>query len=418
MSRTWLRTVRGEELPLGARRAYTPETLREAEAIVEDVQAGGESAVRRIAARFGEIEAGQDLFAERAEMARALDSVAVEDRRVLERAAGRIEAFARAQRASVSDVDVGVPGGRAGHMIEALERAGCYAPGGRYPLPSSVLMTAVTARAAGVRDVCVASPRPGAVVLAAAAIAGADRVLRIGGAHAIAAMAFGLPGLPARDIIVGPGNRWVTAAKYLVSDRCAIDMLAGPSELVVLADESADAGIVAADLIAQAEHDPDALPVLVTTSQRLIDSVNRELGSQLAELPTRQVAEASLANGFATVVASMEEGIAVCNGLAPEHLEVMARDEGAVVGRLRGYGGLFIGRAAAEVFGDYGIGPNHTLPTGGTARHSAGLSVMTFLRARTWLRMDDADAVVGETARLARMEGLEGHARAAERRLV
>jgi len=416
MSRTRLRTVRGNELSVGARRAFTEQTLRESAAIVEQVREGGETAARSIAERFGEIETGQGLFAERAEMARALDAIGREDRRVLERAAGRIEAFARAQRASVGDVDVAVPGGRAGHVIEALARAGCYAPGGRYPLPSSVLMTAVTARAAGVTDVCVASPRPGAVVLAAAAIAGADRVLRIGGAQAVAAMAFGLPGLPARDIIVGPGNRWVTAAKHLVSDRCAIDMLAGPSELVVLADESADAGVVAADLTAQAEHDADALPVLVTTSARLIGAVNSELEHQLASLPTGGVAAASIANGFAVLVGSIEEGIAVCNVLAPEHLEVMVRDEGAVVGRLRGYGGLFVGRASAEVFGDYGAGPNHTLPTGGTARHSAGLSVMTFLRARTWLRMDDAGALAGDTARLARMEGLEGHARAAERR--
>jgi len=299
--------------------------------------------------------------------------------------------------------------------------AGCYAPGGRYPLPSSVLMTAVTARVAGVKKVIVASPRPNATTLAAAHIAEADCVLAVGGAQAIAAMAFGIPGkLEMCDVIVVPGNKWVTAAKSLVSGKCAIDMLAGPSECLVIADDSADAKTVAADLLAQAEHDTAAVPILVTTSQSLLDDVNEQLISQLEVLPTASTARESCSNnGFAVLCPDMKSCIEVSDMLAPEHLEVMTEDYQKVADQLSNYGGLFIGTRAAEVFGDYGAGPNHVLPTGGTARYTGGLSVHTFLRVRTWMRIDDAQAsqaLVEDAAQLARLEGLEGHARAAEAR--
>ena len=214
--------------------------------------------------------AGEKAVLDKSDLAAAWERVGAEVQALLTRVAGRIRSFAEAQRAALTDVDVAVPGGRAGHKVAPVEVAGCYAPGGRYPLPSSVLMTAVTARAAGVQRVFVASPRPTDVTLAAAHIANADGLLAVGGAQAIAAMAYGVGDVPACDVIVGPGNRWVTAAKSIVSGRCGIDMLAGPSECLVLADETADADIVAADLLAQAEHDADALPVLVTTSTELV----------------------------------------------------------------------------------------------------------------------------------------------------
>ncbi len=241
-------------------------------------------------------------------------------------------------------------------------------------------MTAVTARAAGVAEVWVASPRPASVTLAAAAVAGADAVLAVGGAQAIAALAYGAGPVPACDVVVGPGNRWVTAAKKLVAGDVGIDMLAGPSELVVLADDTADPATVAADLLAQAEHDPDALPVLVTPSPALADAVDAELERQLADLPTRDVAEAALDHGFTVVTADLDEAIRVCDVLAPEHLQVLTDDAHAVAERLEHWGGLFIGAASAEVFGDYGVGPNHTLPTGGVARFKGGLSVLDFLQ--------------------------------------
>jgi phosphoribosyl-ATP pyrophosphohydrolase/phosphoribosyl-AMP cyclohydrolase/histidinol dehydrogenase len=279
-------------------------------------------------------------------------------------------------------------------------------------------MTAITAREAGVPTVWVASPRPTNATLAAASLAGADGFLAAGGAQAIAALAFGTGPVPACDVVVGPGNRWVTAAKQIVSGHVAIDMLAGPSELVVLCDETADPEWVAADLLAQAEHDPDALPVVVTTADdAFLARLDAAIERQLEDLPTAGTARPALGNGFAVVCPDLETAIVVCDRLAPEHLEVMTLDADSVGSRLRHYGALFLGSRSAEVFGDYGAGPNHVLPTGGTARSIGGLSVLTFLRTRTWLRMDDtpaAEAVIDDAMALARIEGLEGHARAAE----
>jgi len=287
-------------------------------------------------------------------------------------------------------------------------------------LPSSVLMTAVTAKVAGVESVVVASPRPALVTLAAAAAAGADAVLAVGGAHAVAAMAYGFEGFDACDVVVGPGNRWVTAAKQLVSSSVGIDILAGPSELVVLADETANAVTVAADLLAQAEHDPEALPVLVTTSEALAGAVEAELDRQLIDLPTRRVAGAALENGSIVLVPHIDAAVQVCDRLAPEHLQIMTREPEKLAAMVDHWGGLFIGGDSAEVLGDYGSGPNHTLPTGAVARYRGGLSVFDFLRIRTWLEIDDPGAarqLTEDAVALARLEGLEAHARAAELRL-
>ncbi len=404
--------------------AVPAEAFTVAAPIVEAVRAGGEAALRQYAERFAEVApgGGGPLFLDRAALDRALAGLPAGDRARLERVAERIRAFAEAQKRALSDVTVTVPGGTAGHWIAPLERAGCYAPGGRYALPSSVLMTAVTARTAGVKEIWVASPKPGPMTLAAAAIAGAAGVLAAGGAHAIAALAFGAPPGPLSpcDVIVGPGNRYVTAAKQLVAGRVAIDMLAGPSELVVFADATASPAVIAADLLAQAEHDPDAMPVLVAVDSTLPDRVDTELGRQLADLPTAETARAALRNGGVIVVANVEEGIAACDALAPEHIELLLDRAAAVAPRLAHFGALFIGAGSAEVLGDYGAGPNHVLPTAGTARSKGGLSVYTFLRVRSWLRIDDvvgARPLIEDAAWFGRVEGLEGHARSAERRL-
>lgn len=396
------------------------EALAVAAPIVEAVRARGEAALREYAEHFDDLPESGSLFIDRTALDRALRDLSREDRARLERVTERIRAFAGAQKRALGPVTLSLPGGAAGHWIAPLERAGCYAPGGRYPLPSSVLMTVVTARTAGVREIWVTSPRPGPMVLAAAAIAGADGVLAAGGAHAIAALAFGAGPLPACDIVVGPGNRYVTAAKQLVAGRVSIDMLAGPSELVVFADATASPAVIAADLLAQAEHDPDALPILVTSDRSLPERVEAELARQLATLPTAAVAQRALERGGVVLVSSMEEGIAACDALAPEHLELVVGDAAAIAPRLGHFGGLFIGAASAEVLGDYGAGPNHVLPTGGSARSKGGLSVYTFLKVRTWLRIDDAAAarpLVEDAAWFARVEGLEAHARSAERRL-
>ncbi|NUQ36134.1 MAG: histidinol dehydrogenase, partial [Planctomycetaceae bacterium] len=262
------------------------QAIADARKIIADVRAEGEAALRRYGERFGDIEKGAPLFIERDQLQQALNTLPAAQRDLLKRTAERIRRFAEAQRSCISPLSFRVEGGQAGHTVEPVEVAACYAPGGRYPLPSSMLMTCVTARVAGVQTIIAASPKPAQLTLAAAAAAGADRLLAVGGAQAIAALAYGLAGAPRCDIIVGPGNKWVTAAKHLVSSVCAIDMLAGPSELVVIADESAHAGVIAADLLGQAEHDVVARPILITTSKKLADAVDVELERQLRDLPT------------------------------------------------------------------------------------------------------------------------------------
>ena len=394
------------------------ETLRQAQAIIDDVRAGGEAAIRKYAAKFSERSADQPLVIPREELDAALLRISEDDSDLLHRVSARIQKFAAAQLGSLSELDTDVPGGRAGHTIEPVHHAGCYAPGGRYSLPSTVMMTAVTARVAGCKRVTVASPNPSDIVLATAAVSGVDSVLAVGGAHAVAAMAYGFDGLSRCDLIAGPGNRYVTAAKKIVHGDCGIDMIAGPSELVLVADESADPVTVAADLLGQAEHDVDARPFLITTSESLAGKVNEEIQRQVAELPSCETATASIQNNGAAIVCdSVEQAIDICNRIAPEHLELHLNDAAKVAKQIRNAGCIFIGHQSAEVFGDYGVGPNHTLPTAGTARFSAGLNVFTFLRVRTWLELDAAPAdLVADTARLAELEGLIGHQRSALRR--
>jgi phosphoribosyl-ATP pyrophosphohydrolase/phosphoribosyl-AMP cyclohydrolase/histidinol dehydrogenase len=289
-------------------------------------------------------------------------------------------------------------------------------------------MTAVTAKAAGCQTVVLASPRPAPITLAAAYVAGADLFLKIGGAQAIATMAYGIekdnefgPSVPRCDTIVGPGNKWVTAAKSIVQGYCGIDMLAGPSEVLVIADETANAEVVAADLIAQAEHDVVARAILLSNDQTVIDKVEAAVCEQLASLPepNKSTAREAFRQSFAVFCKDIDECIKISDDIAPEHLEIQTENAMEIGKKCSNYGGLFIGEHAAEVLGDYGAGPNHTLPTGGTGRYTGGLSVFNFLRIRTWMRIDDQQAsqsMVNDSIVMARLEGLEGHARAAEAR--
>ena len=276
-------------------------------------------------------------------------------------------------------------------------------------------MTVIPARVAGVAEVWVASPRPTPVTLAAAAISGADGLLAVGGAQGIAALAFGTVSPPC-DVVVGPGNRWVTAAKKHLFGEIGIDGLAGPSEIVVVADSTSEARVVAADLLAQAEHDPDALPILITDAPGLLLKVEEALALELDSLPTAGVASVALARGFAVVVEDMEEAIELCDNIAPEHLALHTESPDKIAGKLSAYGSLFVGDASAEVLADYGAGPNHVLPTGRGARFQSGLSVMTFLKSPTWMTMSQPGLIAGDAAELARLEGLEAHARAADLR--
>jgi phosphoribosyl-ATP pyrophosphohydrolase/phosphoribosyl-AMP cyclohydrolase/histidinol dehydrogenase len=389
--------------------------LNQAAEIVETVRAEGEPALRRYSEGFGDITEGQTILLDGADLLKAVEGLDSETRDLLERVANRVRRFATAQLGSLTSLDVAVDGGRAGHNLNPVGRVGAYAPGGRHPLPSSVLMTVIPARVAGVEEVWVASPRPTPVTIAAAGIAGADGLLAVGGAQAIAALAFGTVS-PACDMVVGPGNAWVTAAKKHLYGEIGIDGLAGPSEIVVIADNGADPALVAADLLAQAEHDPMAQPILITTSGALLDEVQFELSTQLEDLPTAAVARPALSQGFAVSVDSIEDAVSISGHLAPEHLALHVTDPDELSKDLTAYGSLFMGDASAEALADYGVGPNHVLPTGGGARFQSGLSVFTFLRTPTWLRIDDASATASDAAHFARLEGLEAHARAALRR--
>jgi len=394
-------------------------TLETVDKIVKDIMNRGEIALREYAVRYGDIKQDGLLLIDKKDFGKYVSNINVENLELLERTAIRIRNFAQKQLSAISELSTTIIGGRAGHRLLPIKTAGCYSPGGRYPLLSTVLMTAIPARVAGVETVIVATPKPSNEMITAASIAGADVVLAIGGAQAIAGMAYGTGNIPKCDLIVGPGNRWVSAAKQILFGQVAIDMIAGPSELVVFADDIADPKLIAIDLLAQAEHDTDALPVLISLSDKLIESVRNNLRKLLDECPT-ETAEKSLANGFAVKVEDFDEGIALCNQIAPEHLELNLRNANDLIPRLNNYGALFIGERTAEVFGDYGAGPNHVLPTSGTSRFASGLSVMTFLRQATWLEMDDLKTnsiIAQDAADFAMMEGLYWHSQAAKARM-
>eukprot|EP01123_Difflugia_compressa_P003765 TRINITY_DN15071_c0_g1_i1.p1 TRINITY_DN15071_c0_g1~~TRINITY_DN15071_c0_g1_i1.p1 ORF type:complete len:1461 (+),score=305.36 TRINITY_DN15071_c0_g1_i1:570-4385(+) len=400
-----------------------PEALKIATQILEQIKNDkSEKVLRYYATKFGDIPEGGQLVLSPSELKPYFDSLPLSQQQLLQRSAERVRLFAQAQRDSILDLHTPIEGGIAGHTVAAVERAGCYAPGGRFPLPSSVLMTVITAKVAGVKTVWVCSPKPAKITLAAAYVAGCDAFLQVGGAQAIGAMAYGVGPIPAMDAIVGPGNKYVTAAKAVVSGMVRIDMLAGPSEVLVIADETADPAIIAADLLAQAEHDPDAACILITVNQPdLAAKVDAELVKQLQNLETKSIATLSLLNNSYTVdTTSLKEAITISDKIAPEHLELHLRDAENLINTPQHYGSLFLGNVSAEVLGDYCAGPNHVLPTRGTARYVGGLSVFTFLRVRTWLTVNpdsSSSQLVQDAAHLGQLEGLVGHAAAATIRM-
>ena len=351
----------------------------------------------------------------------ALDALEPALRRSMERAIGNLERVHRAFLPTPQETE-SEPGVVIGRRPDPLARVGVYAPGGRAAYPSSVLMGIVPARVAGVGEIILCSPpgratgQPADVVLAAAAMAGADRVFALGGAGAIAAMAFGTTSVPRVDRIVGPGNAYVAEAKLQVASAVAIDSPAGPSELLVLCDASTDPVLVAREMLAQAEHDPLAAVVAITTDDRLAQRIIAELSAQLRAQPRTAIAAEALAGqGAVLVVADLNEGIAAANAYAAEHLLLLVAEPGKVVGHLRSAGTVFIGASSSVAFGDYLTGANHVLPTGGLARSYSGLSTLDFVRWTTWQRVSPAAAarLAGDVGTFADAEGLPGHAAAA-----
>lgn len=410
-----------------------PEVGGKVAAILADVRRRGDAALLELAGRYDGVRL-ETLEVPRRLREAALDALDPGLRAALERAAVNVRRFHEAQ--IPEDVTIAVePGVRITRRWAPLERVGVYAPGGRAAYPSSVLMGVVPARAAGVREVVVCSPPgPGGLppreVLAACAIGGADRLFAVGGAGAVAALAFGTESVPPVDAIVGPGNRWVTEAKRQVAGRVLIDSPAGPSEVLVLADVGADPAWVAMELLAQAEHDPDAACVAVLVADppgepgiRAVDAlataIRAALDEQLAAAPRRDVAAAALAGAGGVLVAdSLDEAVAFAVAYAPEHLSVMTADAASVAGRIRTAGTTFVGPWASVAFGDYLTGANHVLPTAGRARSFSGLSTHHFLRSFTVQEMDAAGAasMAGDVVRLADAEGLPAHAAAAAAR--
>uniref|UniRef100_A0A6B2KWK4 Histidine biosynthesis trifunctional protein n=1 Tax=Arcella intermedia TaxID=1963864 RepID=A0A6B2KWK4_9EUKA len=396
-----------------------PGALKIATKIVEEIRRNGEEALIHYATTLGDIPKGGKLTLSREDLKSAFDNLPKDQQELLERSAERVRKFAQSQRDTILDLYTPIEGGYAGHTVAAVDSAGCYAPGGRYPLPSSVLMTAITARVAGVKNVWVASPKPVPLTIAAAYVSGCDGFLQVGGAQAIAALAYGAGPVPAVDAIVGPGNKFVTAAKSVLSGVVKIDMLAGPSEVLVIADGSADPAVVAADLIAQAEHDPDASAILITVkAPGFAKQVDEELVKQLLKLETEPIANLSLLNNsFAVDAETLEEAFEISDKIGPEHLELHIKDANNYIHKLNHYGSLFVGNMSAEVLGDYCAGPNHVLPTRGTACYVGGLSVFTFLRVRTWLSInpdETAANLIKDARQLGTLEGLHGHAAASK----
>ena len=314
--------------------------------------------------------------------------------------------------------------GKFGERVTPLGSVAAYVPAGTAPLASTVIMTVVPAKVAGVEEIIVVTPAPGdsmphPAVLAAAKIAGASRVFKLGGAQAIAAMAYGTETVPSVDLICGPGSAWVTAAKKLVYGDVGIDGLYGPTETLVIADDSADPRFTASDLIAQAEHDTVAMPILVGLSDEIIDKTEAEIERQLEDLPRENIAREAFTNrGVAVVVETTSEAIAVANAAAPEHLCILTADADDLVDKVTSAGGLFVGEWSAEVMADYVAGPSHVMPTAGTARFSSALSVRNFVRVTPVLTFDDDTflKLSKDAELLAKLEGLHGHAAASEYR--
>ncbi|MBB6673153.1 histidinol dehydrogenase [Cohnella nanjingensis] len=395
--------------------------------IVGAVRREGDEALLRYTELHDRVKLTPDrLRVTEAEISAAYEKVEPAFLDALRQAAANITAFHEKQKRS-SWMDLQPDGTMLGVVMRPLKRVGLYVPGGKAAYPSSVLMNVLPAKVAGVPEIALVTPpatggREGIdpYILVAAAEAGVTEMYRIGGAQAVAALAYGTASIPAVDKICGPGNIYVALAKRAVFGAVDIDSIAGPSEIVVLADDSADPRYVAADMLSQAEHDEMASAVLVTTSERLAQAVAAELDRQVATLPRREIAERSLEQyGAILTVGSLAEGVEVINKLAPEHLEVITEDPMAVLGTIENAGAIFLGPYSSEPVGDYFAGPNHILPTNGTARFSSPLNVDDFVKKSSLIRYS-REALLRDAAgiaTLARHEGLEAHARAVEIRL-
>lgn len=397
--------------------SFSPELLSAVASIVHEISVRGDEAVFHYTKKFD----GHDLTAKTmevtdAERKEALGQVQPEDLKVIELSASRIEAYHRRQILSEWSMDDG-NGATLGQKILPLQRVGIYAPGGKAFYPSTLLMAAIPARIAGVQEIILVSPvkdgRINPLIAAAADVAGVDRIFKIGGAQAIAAMAYGTQSVPRVDKIVGPGNAYVAAAKKLVFGQVAIDMIAGPSEVVVIADQTANPAFVAADLLAQAEHDEMAAALLFTPSSDLAEAVAGQAHLQMQTLPKKMIIEKSLSQyGAIIITEDLRQAVELANLFAPEHLELMVDNPRNLLENVRNAGSVFLGSYTPEALGDYIAGANHILPTEGTARFSSPLGVYDFYKRMSVLSFSRQafEKLSDATQHFARMEGLHAHA--------
>jgi histidinol dehydrogenase len=392
--------------------------------IIADIRTRGDEALLEYTNRFDRMQVNSiaELEIARDQLQQALDSIDVQQREALQRAAERVRSYAEHQKMeswSYTEAD----GTVLGQQVAALDRAGLYVPGGKAAYPSSVLMNAIPAKVAGVPELIMVVPTPDGVrnelVLAAAAVAGVDRVFAIGGAQAVAALAFGTATVPRVDKIVGPGNIYVATAKGMVFGQVGIDMIAGPSEILVVCDGRTDPDWIAMDLFSQAEHDEDAQAILISPDADFLDRVAASIDRQLPQMERAEIIQSSLAaRGALIQVKDLDQAVEVANHIAPEHLELSVEDPQALAARIRHAGAIFMGRYTAEALGDYCAGPNHVLPTSRTARFSSPLGVYDFQKRSSLIFCSAPGAAeLGKTAStLARGEGLTAHARSAEYR--
>lgn len=394
------------------------ESISSVAEIISAVRSNGDEAIREYAKKFGD----GDLTAFRLTEEEIKDAISKVDEKTINTikfAIKNVKEFAQAQLNSIKELEVNINGNTLGHKIVPLESVGCYIPGGNYPLPSSAIMTVVPAKVAGVKRVIAMSPKIQPVTVAAAYFAGADEIYRIGGVQAVAAMTYGTQTIRKVNKIVGPGNKFVTSAKKQVFGECGIDFLAGPSEVLIIADETAKPEFVAADMLAQCEHDKDARAFLICFSKEFAKQVDEKAKEYLESLQTKEIAQISYDKSFAVIANSLEEAIELSNKKAPEHLELCLNNAENLIDKFNNYGSLFIGNYSAEVFGDYVSGTNHTLPTNQVAKYSGGLSVFDYIKIQTYqIIKENAIKQTAENASiLAEKEGLFAHKLAADVRL-
>ncbi|SEL95750.1 histidinol dehydrogenase [Syntrophus gentianae] len=409
----------------GRGRVFDEDLWRVVKEIVDDVARRGDAALFECTERLdGYVLTAETVAVSENELEKAAARVEASDLAILRQAAQRIESFHRHQIAESWTVSE-KPGATLGQRILPLERVGIYAPGGLASYPSTVLMAAIPAKIAGVQEILLVNPSKGGqvqpLIAAAAKLCGIDRIFKIGGAQAVAALAYGTETIPRVDKIVGPGNAYVAAAKKMVFGQVSIDMIAGPSEILIIADGSAQPDLIAADLLSQAEHDEMASAILLTPDEALARAVSAEVERQLKRLPRRVIAERSLeAFGAILVTEDLEQAVAVANRFAPEHLELMVADPWTLLEGIRHAGAVFLGHYTPEALGDYIAGPNHVLPTGGTARFSSALGVYDFVKRISVLSFsrEALEEVGPQAARFAHLEGLDAHGNSISLRLT